>query len=135
MSVARKRFKTAFPKEPVPPVIMRVLFLKSDIFSPSNQFLFLLNKAIETYTLRNSFLTVIFHRISLHLTILIQSTIILSIEPATPSHVPMNAQPGGTFYIYRGAQYVPVSEKHSEHRTAIAKVEQCWNADHCKRQC
>ena len=32
MSVARKRFKTALPKEPVPPVIMRVLFLNSDMF-------------------------------------------------------------------------------------------------------
>ena len=32
MSVARKRFKTALPKEPVPPVIMRVLFLNRDMF-------------------------------------------------------------------------------------------------------
>ena len=32
MSVARNRFKTALPKEPVPPMIRRVLFLNNDIF-------------------------------------------------------------------------------------------------------
>ena len=31
MSVGRERFKTAEPKGPVPPVIMRVLFLNRDI--------------------------------------------------------------------------------------------------------
>ena len=34
MSVARKRFKTALPKEPVPPVIMRVLLAKRDMWCP-----------------------------------------------------------------------------------------------------
>ena len=31
ISVRRKRFKTALPKEPVPPVIRRTLSLKMDI--------------------------------------------------------------------------------------------------------
>ena len=31
MSVARKRLRTALPKEPVPPVIMRVLLVNRDI--------------------------------------------------------------------------------------------------------
>lgn len=30
MSVARKRLRTALPKEPVPPVIMRVLLVNRD---------------------------------------------------------------------------------------------------------
>jgi len=44
ISVSKKRFKTAFPKDPVPPVIKRILFLNGYVqnkvgkllFSPSN---------------------------------------------------------------------------------------------------
>ena len=40
MSVSKKRFKTAFPKDPVPPVINNVLSLKILIFpSPPTHFL------------------------------------------------------------------------------------------------
>ena len=56
MSVLKKRFKTAFPKEPVPPVIISVLFANSDIFLPlcnfSHFFYFVLKTSIFSLSIR-----------------------------------------------------------------------------------
>ena len=92
MSVAKKRFNTALPKEPVPPVIIRVLLLKRDMVCPPS---FLLLYLKSSHLASEEFL----YGLSLFLTNPPESYIILLIEPATLSHVRMNAQPGGTFYL------------------------------------